>query len=219
MANILTPGTNTRGASFATTNTLTWTSPTVSGSNTLGVVQIGYKGTPTVTGITWNGVAMTNVSGAAILGATTGVAIFYILNPAAGATNVVISASSNWTCMFGSAMFWTGANRTTFVIDAVTTNTGASSANFSGSITTHYGNEYIVDSVCQDTASGVPTVDSPGTRIQAGNNGSFDWGSGYNGSFSTTGSKSIAWTSTLADTWIQGIVSIRPLADGVILAA
>lgn len=206
----LTLGTGNRGASFSTTNSLTFSSPTVSGNNVLGMVLIGYfySSAPTISGVTWNGVNMTLVPGATNTNLGTAVAIYYIVNPASGSTNVVVSASSgDWTGLFAEAIFWTGANEQS-PIDSSTTNTGAAASTFSGSLTTNHGNEYVVDTVVQ-TVSGVPNTTGSTTFIKNGNNGNQDWGCGYHGNNAAAGSVAMTWSSTLSGRWLEGSVSIR----------
>ncbi len=202
-------GTSSRGASFATTNSLTWTGPTVSGANTIGLVLIGYRGTPTLTGVTWGGVAMTNVASATTAdGANTrGVAVYYILNPGSAAS-VVVSASSNWTTLFACSCYFTGVNQAT-PIDTGMTNTAAASTTFAAGLTTTYANEYLVDTVVQIVSGATISASGSTTRMQNGNSGvGVTWGSGYNAAASA-GANTLSWSSTSSTIWLQGVIALR----------
>lgn len=105
------------GAITGATNTgtsLTFSSPSVSGSDTLGLVSFtrDVSSSP-VTGVTWNGTAMTlidsqyNNFGA---NGNTGVELWYIINPTAGVTNIVVSASNGSNR--AKAAFYTGVKQT-----------------------------------------------------------------------------------------------------------
>jgi hypothetical protein len=63
----------------------------------------------TVSGITYNSVAMTQ---AVVQATNRGVALFYLLDPTVGANNVVISGSGNFGRMCCGAHTWSGANGT-----------------------------------------------------------------------------------------------------------
>jgi len=101
------------GASNSGTS-LTFSSPNVSGSDTLGLVSFTRDvASNPVTNVTWNGTAMTFIDyqfdnfGA---NGSTGVGLWYILNPTAGVTNVVVSASNGSNR--AKAAFYTGVKQT-----------------------------------------------------------------------------------------------------------
>ena len=83
-----------------TTGTLTATlSHTISGSNTiLFVATINNNATPTtVTGVTYNGVAMTNIGWQKTnTGSTLWIYLWYIINPTTGANNIVATKSGTF---------------------------------------------------------------------------------------------------------------------------
>lgn len=100
------------------------TSPTVSGDNTLGVAQIAFNQGRSITAATWNGVAMTQVT--CTNSNFPASCIYYIVNPAAGATTVSFSMSggTSGAVMGAAADFFTGIKQTSPL--------GCSSANASG---------------------------------------------------------------------------------------
>jgi hypothetical protein len=94
----------------------------------------------TITGVTYNGVAMTQAIAQSTTRAT---ALYYLVNPASGAHNVVISGSGNFLRICAGSHSWDGANST----QTPTTQTGSgTSANPSITVTTASG-ELIVDCI------------------------------------------------------------------------
>lgn len=97
------------GSKGAGSSTLTW-SHTCSGSNRTLVVGCASKTDDYITGVTYNGVAMTQVD--KTTGGGGGAEYMYILaNPASGANNIVVTASVSID-MMGSAVSYTGTSLT-----------------------------------------------------------------------------------------------------------
>lgn len=205
-------GAGTRGAVFGSDTTVTWSSPSVSGSNTVGIVMCYTEGSSTVTGITWNGSAMTEIAGAQDVGTAIRLQAFYIIAPAAGVTNVIITAGSTFTNLFAEAMYVTGAHQTT-PIDAsgVDQDLSGSNLNFVGTATTNNANELVLDQIIQDPqGSQIQTPDSPSTVVQNGNNGNQSWSTSRQ-SVASAGSPTMSWTSSGSTfDWRWNWVSIKP---------
>lgn len=93
----------------STSNTL---SHTTAGSNRILFVSI-YAGSDVVTGVTYNGVAMTQLQKQLMVGAAAGqyIYLYMLVNPASGANNVVVSSSSGLGGYI-SAVSYTGAKQT-----------------------------------------------------------------------------------------------------------
>lgn len=100
-------------------------SHTCTGSNL--ILFVGVRGTSTngsITGVTYNGVAMTEVARVLETGGNIYNYLFYLIAPATGTNNVVVSSNSNSLITAVSASF-TGAKQSSQP-DASGTNSGAS---------------------------------------------------------------------------------------------
>ena len=83
-----------------------------SGSNRILFVSLTiYSGSDLVTGITYNGVAMTRVATVQSIDGDQRQYLYYLVAPATGSNNVVVSASSS-VFMAGGAISYTGAKQT-----------------------------------------------------------------------------------------------------------
>ena len=114
-------GATTNGTSTGASS-LTFTSPTVSGTLTLGVVGVLVQTDLTITGVTWNGTAMTFISRSTNGANSERVELWHIVNPSAGATNVVISRTGSSNALIGIASFY-NSTRQTAQPDSSTSNT------------------------------------------------------------------------------------------------
>lgn len=110
-------GSITNGAGGAARTTLSWTSPVVSGTDTIGIVSFYTEPTgggsgDLVTGVTWDGVAMT-LGKKQLRGNNIGFNhIWYIINPSAGTKTVTVTTSSSSYIDGGFAQYYTGASQT-----------------------------------------------------------------------------------------------------------
>jgi hypothetical protein len=198
-----------RGAVFASESaSLTYDSPNVTGSNRLGVITAYTANSSTITGVTWDGSAMTEVAGAQDLATGLRLQIFYIIAPSTGVTSVQVTASSNWNNMFALASCYTGVHQTT-PIDTSGKGTGAASTTFSSSATTNNANEFVIDQIVVVTP-GTVAATAPSTLMSSGNNGSNAWGSSYQ-SVAAAGSPTMAWTTSVSSTWRWNWISIKPV--------
>jgi hypothetical protein len=74
-------------------------------SNTNGFLLVAIVGTPGTTGVTYNGVALTRLSGSPASNSTSGqIDVWYLVGPAQGTNTLTISASSG-TSSFGVASY------------------------------------------------------------------------------------------------------------------
>lgn len=205
----ITYGGSIRGASFSSsTNSLTFSSTVVAGSQRLGLVLVGNGNVTTGMAITWNGVSMTEIPGAYMTANSEEVHIFYLIAPALGSTTIAVSTTTNWNLLFCTALLLNGVNQTA-PIDTAHAVTGAASVNFSTTGTTNRLNEYVVDSIVQNAGAATLAATAPAVRDQNGNNGNFAWGSSHQ-SVSAISSPTVAWSSGNTATWIEGNVSIIP---------
>lgn len=126
-------------------------SHTTSGSDRILFVSIFTQGS--VTGVTYNGVAMTEL-GTTSYSTPTGVSyLFMLVNPASGANNVVVTHSGSFTASVAAS--YTGAKQTDQPDAAAVTNTtGAGTAtSLSTTITTVADNSWLVTSTATESGS------------------------------------------------------------------
>lgn len=128
------------GNNGGTTNSLTFSYTCGSGSNRLLVVAIAgdvVAGADDITGVTYNGVAMSLACKTA--GGNRFNYFYYLVNPASGANNVVISATTSHYLLAGAADY-TGIS----ALDATNTNSGASITTLTTSLTTIANNCWVI---------------------------------------------------------------------------
>lgn len=118
--------------------TVTW-SHTCTGSDRLLVVGV-YTTNDNLTGVTYNGVSCTFIG--KINGTTDYIHLYYLLNPASGANNVVATASSA-LLGYGQATSYTGVQQSGQP-DASNSSRSASTTSFSTSVTTIADNCWLV---------------------------------------------------------------------------
>lgn len=182
-------------------------SHTTSGSNRVLVVGfvIYAGGSFTVTGITYNGVAMTAIPSSAITG-TYAVGLYGLIAPASGANTVSISVSGNVEIGFG-AMSFTGADQTT-PFGTANTATGTSTT---PSVTVSSASGEIVVDTGQIFHSGTLSVGGGQTsRWSSISTGGWvkHFGSTEPGDTSVT----MSWSNTTSQDWALSAVPVKPVS-------
>lgn len=132
--------TSTR-SSITTGTSITW-AHTVTGSDTMGFAGAAEGGTSSdlLTGITWNGSAMTAAgTGKVQVPADAWVYLYYVVAPTTG--NIVASFSGTVTDAYGYGASYTGAKQTGQP-DGSTTNTGSTINSLTTSVTTTADNSW-----------------------------------------------------------------------------
>lgn len=191
---------------FATSGTSFTIAMTI-GSLTNGILQAGVfwgSGTDLLSGVTWNGVAMTRA--VVNLNHPTGnsTAIYTLANPASGTHNLVASFSSSVTGVAHGASY-SGAAQTV-TPDSSATNQAASATTFALTTTTVADNSWLFGMVREDVGG-----------LAAGANTTFRGGwdpGGYtsadtNSAQTPAGSKSLNFTNSAAN-WGGCIISFAP---------
>lgn len=125
----------------ATSTSLTGAHTTSGSSRILFVGGIVDATTDVVTGVTYNGVAMTRVGYYADTGSSQSTFLYVLHAPATGSNNVVISWSGTHTC-YGIASSYTGANQSS-TVDSSITNT-ATTADLTTTTTTVADNAWLI---------------------------------------------------------------------------
>lgn len=82
----------------------TW-SHTCSGSNRMLFVFVSYINTGTISGITYNGVALTKIGSQNVGGASGATDLWYLVNPSSGSNTVSVSGSGSGTNGFASSSY------------------------------------------------------------------------------------------------------------------
>lgn len=124
----------------ATSHTL---SHTVTGSNPILLVGVNPDALSSVSGITYNGVAMSNQAGFIVTGSVTQrVELWYLLAPSTGANNIVVTTSSNAEPSI-RGISYTGVAQSGFP-DAFDNEDQAANANLTSTVTTVADNAWTV---------------------------------------------------------------------------
>jgi hypothetical protein len=202
---------STRGSFSASPST--WDSPSVSGSNTLAVVMTYCSvlgGGVGVTGVTWNGVAMTEIAAANFDNGGQHLQAWYLIAPAAGVTSVVVTGAWDSDDMFADASCWTDANQTS-PVDGGNTGSSAAAASVSYNALTSGDNEVVINQMLVTPMPTTMTADAPSTSLQAGSDGNVRWRCAYQ-TVASASSPAQAWTATGGTpAWRWNWISIKPV--------
>lgn len=184
---------------------------TCSGSNRLLVVWVSYfDSADAPTGATYNGVAMTAIPSSTAANGNYKIAGFYLIAPATGTNNIVVSFSGAMSDMGAGAVSFTDADQTTPLGTAVT----ATGTNTTPSVTvTTSAGEIVVDGLVI-VHGGTLTVD--GSQIQRWNSIASNGFQKYAGSTETAAgaSTSMDWNNSSSQQWAIGAVPIKPVSAG-----
>lgn len=150
-------------------------SHTCSGSDRILFVAAAANSGQTVTGVTYNGVSMTQLN--SVTDSATQY-LFYLIAPATGTNNVVVSTSgSNAT---GSAVSYTGVKQSAFP-DAQNTTAGATTTSYAQSLTSITDKCWFIST--SRTGNGFTLTGTGGTTVRVqpentylGANGMWDYG-------------------------------------------
>lgn len=197
--------------------TLTW-SHVVSGVNRGLYVQVSLEGGKTVTGITYNGVAMI-LAGAITNGAVRS-EVWYLAAPAVGTHNIVVTFSANTYCCAGAESF-TGVDQAV-PIGTVQTGSGTSLAP-SIVVTTTYDNSIVIDGL--STAS-TPILYTKGAgQIEnwhhTANTDTRQGGGSYELAGSAPDAVTMNWAITQSTAWalvgveIKGLTGATPVSSPI----
>jgi hypothetical protein len=184
----------------STTATESW-SHTCSGTDRILLVAVFPANFSTLTGVTYNGVAMT------LIASHTDIFLYKLIAPATGANNIEVTASANrWSAIAAS---FTGCDQEQNPI-VQTTGTSSGPTQPSTDITTITPNEMVVDIIAAAIEKTI-AVDGSQTLIEAL---SYDVGNSSGGmSYETVaspGTVSMDWTGVgNARTWYQVVVSLK----------
>ena len=198
---------NISTASMGSVSSITWPHTVGSGlSSSLLVVGLDIKSTilPSVTGITYAGVDLkrANFSVNGNLMAD----LWYLIDPAAGTNNIVVTFSNTAGSIVGGAVSFSGVDQANPI---PTTSAAIGSSNpASTQITTANLNSWIIDTISGDKLDPL-TPTSPQTELWDIKQGSNAHGGGSTKTTTTPGLKTMDWSPT--DKWAQVVAEIKPL--------
>lgn len=185
-----------------TTDTFSYTTGAISNGIMVVFVYTNGTGGDIVTGVTYNGVALTKQNAITINGATQFISAWELVNPATGANNIVVNTSAatdigTWVSTYSGA-------KQTSQPDSI--NTGSASGNVTLSTTVVAANSWLV-SATRNSSVGVAGAGT-GTTIR-GTTTSVPFAGGDSNGTVSTGSQSMQWTAG-AGTTAGCIMSISP---------
>lgn len=198
------------------TSPITW-SHTCTGSNLILAVLpdvISTNGTPTISSVTYNSVAMTSNSAASRLHAATDV--YLLANPSTGSNTVsfAFSATAGQSAV-GGAFSYSGANQSS-TADANAHNSNIASGAKTVTVTTIANNCWVAATMANEGISPTLTLATHTERYNVANSSNgVSAGQDTNGPKTPAGGVSIGWTvggSSL--NWALSAASFAPVATG-----
>lgn len=203
------------GATNSGVSSLTY-SHTCTGSNLSLTVFVDYQAADlTITGATYNGVAMSVYFPDTLYNSARKWAFFHLEGPSTGANNIVVSMSGTTTQRLGAcSVSHTGAAQSGQPDSSNSDTTVRSVTSYSHSTTVVAANCWLIGS----TFSGNLPTAGAGTTIRTTEPSPFDDPIRLSDSNGTvgTGSQSLAWTQTPANQFAGFIVSLKPFVAPVI---
>jgi hypothetical protein len=204
-------GGDTTWAGPASTRTI---SHTCTGSDRILFASImTYGASVTVSGATYNGVAMTKAVGitAALEGSNQIHELWYLKNPATGANNVVFTLSGSVSFLAAQSVSYTGYTASSLESSASaqnvsTNNTAAPACN----VTITNSDCWIVGSSYTRDSNGISAGSGTTQRKSGAANG---WQIGDSNGVVGTGTQTLAWNSVVGNKW-PGVLSAAISASG-----
>jgi hypothetical protein len=189
----------------AALSTYSW-NHTVSGTNRLLIVGVSVFAVGTVTGVTYNGVALTHISACDGTNGLYHTEIWYLIAPATGTHSVVVTLSTSLTSI-ASAVSYVGVHQTS-PTEASSINQGTGTP-ATDAVTTIADRDVVID--CVSTSDASITVHA-GQAQRANNTGALGSGAmSDSGLLAPTTMKTMQWDAIgVLDTWVQSAVALRP---------
>ena len=190
---------------------LTW-SHTCTGSNLVLIVGTSVESdssghtAQTISGITYNGVALSHVRSDYIT--DNGTELWYLIAPATGAHNIVVTPTAVVDGLFGAGLSFTGVDQTNPIDNNDgTTTTGTS---ISQALTTVAADAMIVNIMHHYNSSAVLTPDADQTqRFNTPTTGDNDQAGGTRLVTAAT-SYTTSWTTDISDGMTLSVLSLKP---------
>ena len=197
---------------------LTWSHTTTTASNRILIVgtstesDTGGHTAQTVSGITYNGVALTKVRSDYIT--DNGTELWYLVAPATGANNIVVTMTAVVDGLFGAGFTFSGVDQANPIdANAGTTTTGTS---ISQALTTVATDAMIVNIVHHYNSAVVLTADANQTeRFNTPTTGDNDQAGGTR-LVTTPTSYTTSWTADISDGMTLSVLSLKPFPTAVL---
>lgn len=191
------------GNKITSGTTNTWSHIVASGkSNQILIVSVDAG--QSVSGVTYNGVAMTSLGLVNYNSNNEHLSLWYLLNPATGANNVVVTLSASSFCIGCSASYYGAAQSSTF--GTLASNSGAAATSSTNTVTTTSSNQLVIDTVNNGAASTDTATASQTKRFQPATSGAAI------GDIAATGSNmTLTWSFT-SGVWAQMSIAMNPAA-------
>lgn len=208
---------NKASGTATSASSLTYSHTVGSGSNRILFVYSGGRyssGGEYPTGVTYNGVAMTEIAALRQDYSNIRSSVWYLVAPASGANNVVISYSTSRDSITGLSLSYDGASQTG-IPDATGGGTGqeASDSIADSSITTVANNSGIASFIYGNQDWGAFSVRSPFTDRSTANAAANN--QAYSADYlvkATAGSQEVDWNVVNFENWGMRNVSFAPAA-------
>lgn len=195
------------GGATSPSTSLSW-SHTTSGSNRLLVVAVSTGGT--VSGVTYNGVAMT--MGVSHTGSPYGGSdyLWYLANPASGANTITVTTTTSIATV-GLSISYTGAAQSVPVDVTGSVASSGSVLSLSLNVTTTVDNDWLVSmaSIGQNNSNLTGGANTTARQVIANPYGAPGIGDS-NATQTPTGSHGQTWTNTVASGGNLLIIAIKP---------
>lgn len=185
----------------ATTNTYSHTVANQSNRLLMVTVDAGAS----VSSVTYAGVTMTALPGGSNSGQGGGevLSVYYLIGPATGANNVVITCSASTFIIGASASYYGVAQSGTFGTAA--SNSGSAATSSTNTVTTTFSGQVVYDTLNNTIAATVSAGSSQTKRGQVTSGGVAI------GDIAATGSNmTLTWSWTGSATWAQISVAMNP---------
>jgi hypothetical protein len=208
-------GPSSAGASSTASNTVTW-SHTCSGSNRLLIVgvAVGANTSPTISSVTYNGVAMTSVGKMNTNNQTNAgfVELFRLIAPATGTNSVVVTTSAAVLTLAAGSVSFTGVHQVA-PLGVPVLAFGDSTTPSVSVPNTSLGN-VVIDAMCCGTAA---TASSQTLMWRRNINGGSGAGNGASSTVAATGGTMTLAHTQPADFWASVGVEVLYYSTGIVL--
>lgn len=195
---------------------VSWSHTVGSGSDRLLLVAIHLRSDDeTVSGITFNSVAMTFVAAVSYGSGALRTEIWQLVNPDTGSHGIVATLVGTVTSTGGgSSMSFSGVDQTTPIGN---TNTGTQDAgggtSITTSLTTAQGNSWVVDAVTHRNDIDI-TAGGSQANVLEHNNGTSTIGGMSTRATTSAGSYSMSWSDGADHQWRHVLAEVRDAAGG-----
>lgn len=207
---------NSRGNNSAAHTSLTW-SHTCTGSELVLYVltsvesDTGGHTAQTVSGITYNTVALTKITSKYVTGDTdNGCEIWRLIAPATGANNIVVTYTGEVDGSFGAGVSFTGADQTDPDEATGVGETTPAGASCSASLTTLTANDILLNILHATNSGTVLTKDANDTQLYNEATTGDHFNAVAYSSVTTATNYTRTWTASPNDVMAMAIVAIKP---------